>query len=302
MNEHIKNSGFINWGTTNVNAPSAFGADATVNISGGAQPSSSQEGQGTDIGVITVLAEEASAVRTTLGLRPDQAHGVSFDLGTLQAGGKPVTVAAIRALKQGQESTMVAYNHLRERFNPAVIVVTGIGGGIHRSIHHGDVVVATQVVYYDLRKETPEGTLRRGQERQAPAAIEHAVNRFFTDHGEPAVLSGEGQENSFRVLYGPIGSGNAVIADRDSEVLKYLARFNDKVLAIDMESGGLSHAHHEGLVTSGGPLGWLVVRGISDDAGPGKNDDCHHLAARNAALALRELLSYLPVPDRGEVR
>jgi adenosylhomocysteine nucleosidase len=295
MTERIENSGFINWGTTNVNAPSAFGADATVNISGGAQPSSSQEGQGTDIGVITVLAEEASAVRAALGLRPDQAHGVSFDLGTLQAGGKPVTVAAIRALKQGQESTMVAYNHLRERFNPAVIVVTGIGGGIHRSIHHGDVVVATQVVYYDLRKETPEGTLRRGQERQAPAAIEHAVNRFFTDHGEPAVLSGEGQENSFRVLYGPIGSGNAVIANRDSETLKYLARFNDKILAIDMESGGLSHAHHEGLATSGRPLGWLVVRGISDDAGPGKNDDYHRLAARNAAFALRELLCYLPV-------
>lgn len=294
MNEHIENSGFINWGTTNVNAPSAFGAGATVNISG-AQPSSSQENKGADIAVITVLAEEASAVRAAFGLRPDQAHGVSFDLGTLQAGGKPVTIAATRALAQGQESTIIAYNHLREHFNPAVIVIVGIGGGVHRDVRLGDVVVATRVVYYDLRKETPAGTLHRGQERQAPAVIEHAVNRFFTDHGEPAVLSHEGPENSFRVLCGPIGSGNAVIANRDSEILKYLAHFNDKILAIDMESGGLSHAYHEELVKSDRLLGWLVVRGISDNASPGKNDDYHHLAARNAALGLRELLPYLPV-------
>jgi adenosylhomocysteine nucleosidase len=294
MNERIENSGFINWGTTNVNAPSAFGTGATVNISG-AQPPPNREGKGADIGVITVITEEASAVRAALGLRSDEAHGVSFDLGSLQADGKPVTIAATRALAQGQESTMVAYNHLREHFNPAVIVIAGIGGGVHRDVHIGDVVVATRMVYYDLRKETPAGTLHRGQQRQAPAVIEHAVNRFFTDHGEPAVLSGEGSKNSFRVLCGPIGSGNAVIADRDSEILKYLARFNDKILAIDMESGGLSHAYHEGLVTSGRPLGWLVVRGISDDAGPGKNDDYHRPAARNAALALRELLPYLPV-------
>jgi adenosylhomocysteine nucleosidase len=293
MNERIENAGFINRGTTIVNAPSAFGAGATVNISG-AQPSPSREDKGAGIGVITVLAEEASAVREAFGLRPDQAHGVSFDLGSLQAGGKPVTIAATRALAQGQESTMVAYNHLREHFDPAVIVIAGIGGGVHRDVRLGDVVVATRVVYYDLRKETPAGTLHRGQERQAPAVIGHAVNRFFTDRGEPAVLSGEGPENSFRVLNGPIGSGNAVIADRDSEVLNYLARFNDKILAIDMESGGLSHAYHEGLVTSGRSLGWLAVRGISDDAGPGKNDDYHHPAAWNAALALRELLPYLP--------
>lgn len=299
MNERrIENSGFINWGTTNVNAPSAFGAGATVNISG-TQPPASREDRGADIGVITVIAEEASAVRAALGLHPDQAHDSCFDLGTLQAGGKPVTIAATRALAQGQESTVVAYNRLREQFNPAVIVIAGIGGGVHRDVRPGDVVVATRVVYYDLRKETPAGTLHRGQERQAPAVIGHAVNRFFTDHGEPAVLSGEGPESPFRVMYGPIGSGNAVIADRDSEVLEYLARFNDKILAIDMESGGLSHAHHEEPGTSGRPLGWLVVRGISDDAGSGKNDDYHHLAARNAALTLRELLPYLPAPSAG---
>ena len=44
---------------------------------------------------------------------------------------------------------------------------------------------------------------------------------------------------------------------------------------------------------------WLVVRGISDDASPGKNDAYHHLAARNAALVLRELAPYLPITRSG---
>lgn len=98
MNERIENTGFINWGTTNVNAPSAFGAGATVNISGAPPPK--REDRGADIGVITVIAEEASAVREALGLRPDQTHGVSFDLGSPQAGGKPVTIVRLRHLSQ----------------------------------------------------------------------------------------------------------------------------------------------------------------------------------------------------------
>jgi len=48
-----------------------------------------------------------------------------------------------------------------------------------------------------------------------------AVNRFFTDHGEPAEFrvptAGRGSPR-FRVFAGPIGSGDAVIADRESDI------------------------------------------------------------------------------------
>jgi adenosylhomocysteine nucleosidase len=301
MTRHVVNSGIATFGgTTNINGPTAVGTGATVNVSD--SQASGQDRKNAIIGIVTVIAEEAAAVRSSLGLEPVNIGSLSFDVGILQARDKPITLAATRALAQGQESAVTAYNHLREHFDPAIVVLTGIAGGFHRDVRLGDVVVATRVVCYDLRKETPTGTSYRGQEQQAPAVIGHAVNEFFTARGEPAEfhVAGPGNaEDTIRVLNGPIGSGNAVIADRDSEILKYLARFNDKILAVDMEAAGFSHAYHDGLAASGRPLGWLVIRGISDDASPKKNDDYHQLAARNAALVLRELIPYLPLTLSG---
>jgi adenosylhomocysteine nucleosidase len=300
MTHHVENSGVVTFGGSTTIKKSAVGPGATVNINTAQTPRQGRRSAG--VGVITVIAEEAAAVRVSLGLDRAEVGGSSFDLGTVHIHGKRVTVAATRALAQGQESAMAAYNHLREHFDPAVIVLTGIAGGIHREIRLGDVVVATRVICYDLRKETPSGTLYRGQEQQAPAIIGHAVNEFFTGNGEPAEFTVDGPGNAkgtIRVLNGPIGSGNAVIADRDSDVLKYLARFNDKILAVDMEAAGLSLAHHEDLTPSGRPLGWLVIRGISDNASARKDDDYHHVAARNAAFVLRELLPYLPATPSG---
>jgi len=97
-----------------------------------------------------------------------------------------------------------------------------------------------------------------------------------------------------RMRTGLIGSGEAVIANHDAEILRYLASFNDKVLAVDTEAGGLAQACHEQSATTGRLHGWAVIRGISDDAGPGKNDDYHQIASWHAAMALRKLLPYLP--------
>ena len=169
---------------------SAVGPGATVNINAAQAPR--QGGRNAGVGVITVIAEEAAAVRVSLGLEPAEVGGRSVDVGTVHVHGKQVTVAASRALAQGQESAMAAYNHLREHFHPAVIALTGIAGGIHRDVRLGDVVVATRVVCYDLRKETPSGTLYRGREQQAPAIIGHAVKEFFTGHGDPAEFAVDG--------------------------------------------------------------------------------------------------------------
>lgn len=102
-----------------------------------------------------------------------------------------------------------------------------------------------------------------------------------------------GTSRTMRVRNGPIGTGDAVIADRDADILRYLAEFNDKILAVDMEAGGLSQACHERSAGTERPHGWAVVRGISDDAGTGKNDDHHRVASWHAAFALRSLLPYL---------
>jgi adenosylhomocysteine nucleosidase len=157
----IINTGVLNMGKLEMNQ-SAVGPGATVNINTAQTPRQGRRSAG--VGVITIIAEEAAAVRVSLGLEPVEVGGRGVDVGIVHVHGKQVTVAATRTLAQGQESAMAAYNHLREHFHPAVIALTGIAGGIHRDVRLGDVVVATRVICYDLRKETPSGTRYRGQE------------------------------------------------------------------------------------------------------------------------------------------
>ena len=49
----------------------------------------------------------------------------------------------------------------------------------------------------------------------------------------------------FKVLPGPIGSGEAVVANKDAEIRSFLRRFNDKTLALETETGGLAAAFYE---------------------------------------------------------
>lgn len=300
MSDHTYyNYGIANSGGTTKVSQSAIGHGATVNSANPAprgRTAARERADRWDVGVITVLSVETHAVQRALELKQEKAGGLHFHVGKLEADDRSAKVVATQTLAPGQRSTMAAFDNLRRHYDPKVVVLTGIGGGIHPDVILGDVVVATRVVYYDLRKETTTGTCHRGEEREAPAEIGHVINRFFTDNGEPAEFREEGPENvarRFQVRRGPIGSGDAVIADRDSEILKWLAKVNDKILAVDMESGGLSQSCHEQSAMSGRLQSWAVVRGISDDASQHKNDDHHRIAAWHAAVVLRRLIPYL---------
>jgi adenosylhomocysteine nucleosidase len=299
----VHNEGVATFGGSTEIHQSAVGRGAAVNMT--IESDDMTEGADRipryDVGVITILGVEAHAVRLALGLVPDQAGGLNFDTGEVDVSGdRPARVVATRTLSQGQRSTVIAFDHLRRHYDPALVLLVGIGGGIHPKINIGDVVVATRVVYYDLRKELPSHTQHRGEEKEAPATVGHAVNAFFTDHGEPARLTitdPGGTQRTPSVHSGLIGSGDAVIADQDSEIVTYLSRFNDKILTIDMEAGGLSQACHEQSVLSGLLQGWAVIRGISDNADSTKNDDHQAIAAWHAATVLRRMLPHLITLD-----
>ncbi len=292
------NSGLANFGGTSTVTGSAVGEGATLN-----NASSVPQQQGTaprssrtwDVGLVTILAEESRAVTAVLGLRDEAGiGGMPFYTGSVETRGRPASVVATRALGQGQLPAMNALANLRQHYDPAVLVLVGIAGAIHSDVAIGDVVVTTRVVCYDLRKETPEGTRRRGKEHESPAPVVHAVNSFFNYHGEPARFrSDELGANRFRAFSGPIGSGEAVVADGGSEIRRYLQAYNDKILAIDMETGGLGQFCQEHPSSSGAAQSWLVIRGISDHADSEKDDAQHDSAATNAARTLREMIPYL---------
>jgi adenosylhomocysteine nucleosidase len=290
----VRNSGVVTFsGNTHITG-SAIGDGAVVSQDHPeSHPARTDEPGNRTLGVVTVLAEEMSALIQILELSEHHARPAEqvYYTGRIAVGDRESTVVATRALGQGQRSMMASLNNLWHRYQPAVLVLVGIGGGTHDDVTLDDVVVATRVIYYDLRKVTTDGVQHRGEERHAPADVAHGVNAFFTHHGEPAKFLGAGSD-PFRVYSGPIGSGEAVIADGDSEIRTYLSRFNDKILAVDMEAGGLSQFCHETSSDGRGP-GWVVLRGIADHANVDKSDDHHRSAAANAAQTLRELAPYL---------
>ncbi|MEJ8672934.1 hypothetical protein WKI71_44875 [Streptomyces sp. MS1.AVA.1] len=61
-----------------------------------------------------------------------------------------------------------------------------------------------------------------------------------------------------------------------------------------MEAGGLSQYWQENSVHGTTNPGWIVIRGVSDNADEEKGHSHHELAARNAAHVLSRLLPYLP--------
>jgi len=92
----------------------------------------------------------------------------------------------MQALDRGQRPSVTAFRDLHQHYAPATVVLTGIAGGIHPAARLGDVVVAQEVIYYDLRKErSSDQVVHRGQARPVPAATRRAINAFFSDHGEP---------------------------------------------------------------------------------------------------------------------
>ncbi|MFJ8864743.1 hypothetical protein ACIRD6_03130 [Streptomyces sp. NPDC102473] len=245
------------------------------------------------------MSEELRSVVDELKLeRHKVGGGLYFYQGEQTTPEATVRIVATQSQSQGQRSAMAALENLRRHYNPRLWALVGVGGGIHdQHARVGNVIVSTEIVYYENRKINPLGDVRRrGEHRQAPAPVVHAVNAFFTDHGTPARIHGQiatHASEEFEVYPGLIGSGEAVIADRESDIREWLKKYHEKVLAVDMEAGGLSQYWQENSVHDATNPGWIVIRGVSDNADQDKGHGFHELAARNAAYILRELLPYL---------
>lgn len=259
-----------------------------------------------DVGVLTVLRQETRAVVDVLTRAPDyrthplpdgaQVHEASFaSLGGL------VRVVGTQALEQGQRSAAEALRRLQRHYQPRLMLLVGIAGGINQRLAIGDVVLSTEVIYYDARRESAQGTHRRGQSHQVAAMLRHRLNEFLRLCDAQLVDPGTGER--FQVLQGPIGSGEAVITDLESPISAWLREFHEKVLAVETEAASLAQSFYE-QVEQEGQAGWLTIRGISDLANQAKvdaGDRYHDLASRRAAVVLERLLPFLSLPRRSDL-
>jgi hypothetical protein len=107
---------------------------------------------------------------------------------------------------------------------------------------------------------------------------EHIPRRLYADEG-PRRLP-------FAVLAGPMASGSAVMAAPG--VWAGLEAHQRSVLALDMEAATIATVANDRQVPH-----WLVAKGVSDHAGPDKDDRFKAFAARASAEVLLALLEKL---------
>jgi len=285
-----------------INTGNAIGAQYNNGDSQGRRLRKSTESRqdSVDVGILTVLAQESNAVVEVLmrhrTYRSQQlSGGPQVHSASVDAEGGELRVVAVQTLDRGPLSAAVAYNQMRDRFRPPVVLLVGIAGGIAAHLAVGDVVIADEIIYYDPRRETPDGLRHRGRSQPMAPVLRHRLNEFFRRHDGWIAMP---PNDDIRLHRGPIGSGDAVITDAKSATIAFLRDFNEKTLVVETEASGVGQAFYEQIDHEASLKGWLAIRGISDLVDRHMSHARHRFAARRAAHVMDHLLPLLKLTDR----
>lgn len=265
-----------------------------------------------DFGVITILAEEMTAVKKVFSLTkiPTGFGRRVFYTGQVSSLQGARRIICTQAVDQGECSVISAYHDMIDAYHPKFVFLIGIAGGVLNAQSYAeqktadrpeldlcDVVIGKSVIDYELRKETDKGIDHRGRIFNVAAESATVVNELMAEQFESPLAAAKGSKNStVNILFEPIGSGNAVIGNALSEIVIWLRDVNSKVAAVEMEAAGISSAFYEGRLCGQKVQGLLVIRGISDMANVEK-ELCKRYripAAKNAALVAKKLINVFP--------
>lgn len=198
-----------------------------------------------DIGIIGAMTDEVKNITELLEDRSSEVvSGIEFNTGTLF--GKKVVVARCGI---GKVFAAICTEAMILRYSPRLVVNTGVGGALDRSLRPLDVVVASSLVQHDM-DTSPLGD---------PVGLVSGINKIYFDADKRGVdtLVAAAEELSLRCLVGRIASGD-----------KFVARAEDKAYisstfgAVSCEMEGAAVAHTAFI----NDTPFVVVRAISDSA------------------------------------
>ena len=253
-----------------------------------------------DFLIVTALEKELQAVLGQLGgsklvQAPDHPPYYRSTLKTGTAPNQVNRVVAVIVAGEGNvaagQQTAIYIQHLQ----PSCVFMVGIAGSLSKDVTLGDVVVSTQIKYYEITKETPSGSEPRPDEAPVDTELLNRARYYEADwHTIIRVKRpGDSTNNEIpQVFFGVIASGEKVIADE--ERASELKKVHSKILAIDMESYGVGDA----AARAPNRPRFIAIRGISDFADSNKNDDWQKYAADSAAAFTVGFLRSGAIPVR----
>jgi nucleoside phosphorylase len=176
--------------------------------------------------------------------------------------------------------------------NPVCVLMVGIAAGIRGQVSLGDVIVSTQVLYYEQAKLTPRGPEHRPISIPADPLLLHSAQNC-ADINWCSLIAAEipqpRETGSPRARFGPFAVGDKVVADKN--YVSGLMALHPKLIGVEMESYGIAAA------AASAPTRprFLAIRGISDFADEQKDDSHHQYASAVAAAFAIGLLRYGPL-------
>ncbi len=255
----------------------------------------------TDFLIVTALPGERDAVLHLLGdykqIQVDESlvgYICTLPAGT-QSGEYLIAVTMLSQMGNVEAGihTIRAINEL----NPSYVLMVGIAAGVKNEVNLGDVIISTQVIYYEQAKQTPDGLRQRPISVLADHSMLHSAQNYndiswhnlITVERPQQKPKGSAGSDTPKVHFGPFAVGDKVIAGQDFTTA--LTHFHSKLIGIEMESYGVAAA----AASAPARPRFLAIRGISDFADEDKDDDWREYAAASAAAFTIGFLRYGPV-------
>jgi nucleoside phosphorylase len=185
------------------------------------------------------------------------------------------------------------------RWHPRYIVLVGIAGGVAaRNIQIGDILVADQIVDYELQKLIPRGPQVHWEVHRADTRLLIACDNFTDQSWQEQIQIERPDRNNPRRYIGPIASGDKVIAFTD--ILAQHCEVWPKLIGVEMEAAGVATAAFQ----SSEKPGFFMVRCVSDLADEHKSsadvEKWRSYACDAAASFAIALLKSGPAPLKSE--
>lgn len=204
-----------------------------------------------------------------------------IDIGTINYSGVNHTIIVTKC-EQGNTSAANAYSSL-VHFKPDYVVFVGIAGTCNpKEVELGDVILPSEIVDATLKKETNDKIQLRASSYRIPGNHVGLIQLFVRLMAE--------KYNKFKLLNSRIISDNYVYACDDSEILKSVLKYNDKIDGIEMESAGIYSADYERNKIK---YGVFTIRGVSDNANSVKDDAYHEIAISNASQVFCDFIRFI---------
>lgn len=228
------------------------------------------------LGIIGAMSEELEILLNDMELENTQEKAkMKFHKGKLWGHDVVAVVCGI-----GKVNAAICTQILASEYNVSSVINVGVAGGIGKDIYPGDVVVAENLVQYDM--DTTAFGDKMGQIPRLDT-FDFKCNEKLIETAKAACS----EASDFKTFSGRIVSGDMFVASIDK--IKWLEK-EFGALACEMEGASIAHVCYLNNIP------FVVIRSISDNANNGAHMDFEKftpIGVKNSTFILKSMISKL---------